>query len=440
MIYVECVMQKKRSRSNLASRGFTKEQNEYLEQGYLAILDELKDKSDPVNLLEILRYILKHKEYMKLEQYLKHDKFATEPRFCELALSLHAIFHNPRNTDLFKNIPRNDDDEEEEEFSPKQLETLRITVKEKIDLEMRSLAKFANAELSDELKKYFRESAIIPFAKNIAEFNHQNLNIAISILNLVRKSKQTVDEFLKEFSAMLAKAYGGNEVESLNQQILQGCQQFWEEKESDVPTLLFTQKIHDICSAACNLFMLMSTRTAQRSIFVKKCHLNNADGSNLSSQQVKALTILVANELKFYVDSLSDAKIVPRVKWQLFKEEKGKLEAEVARLTVELAAKPKPPITLVLRNSSEPPRSPIPQVMPDPEPEFNLDDDIHDYNDSDRQVSEDASFEYSASSDNEEAQGASPKKGKIVELTTENSKDSSLIFAEECLSSFLFNL
>jgi hypothetical protein len=53
-------------------------------------------------------------------------------------------------------------------------------------------------------------------------------------------------------------------------------------------------------------------------------------------------------------------------------------------------------------------------------------------------MSEDVSFEYSASSDDEERGEASPKRGKVSSWMPEAEVDESKRFAEECIERLIF--
>ena len=173
----------------------------------------------------------------------------------------------------------------------------------------------------------------------------------------------------------------------------------------------------------------MSPRLAGGNLYFKKPPFNHPDGSGFSLQQLNALCVFVSNEIKIYADSLSDVEIVPRAKWRFFQAERDMLVTQNARSTKELEVKAQPAFAPAPR---------LPQVQPLPEPEPESESIVEEDHSLLNALSEDVSFEYSASSDDEEKGEAFPKREKLSFWNAEVLINDSMRFAEECIENLIF--
>lgn len=452
--------QNKRERTQTTSaRGFTKQQDKYLNEGLDKIFEDLRaTNANPDLMMEALNYILKKSDHRRLAKYLEHEKFKQDQALIQHILALHILYYTPKKSELFKNLPGCDD---LNEVSSKQIETFHLNLKDKIELENKALGKMSNIKLAPAQADYFRKIAIKPAANTIAEFNVNDLQSAIAIFELILNKNLKKQDFFNQLADLLGKAYGGDSADLLTLEVKKKCETFWRRGESDNPTETFTQKMHDLCNDVCSLAMLI--RKPKNNLYVSKCPLINPDNSTLSKQQLADLTTLTRNELKFFIDALKNPKVMSNKKWQLHKEkfkelqrenellkargaaqpdngENEKLQAEVARLHAELEkmkieAK-HPPTLIVVEESAEPQTKKQRMPEPEAEPEEQYDDE-----DSIPSAEED-SFVYSDSDDDEDE--ANTKKVKIVHqqghLQLEHDLDESGSFAQECIAGLLFSI
>ncbi len=296
-------------------RGFTKEQNKYLQTAIQELFNALEGYGNPECIILFLTNVLKQKNYDQLKSFLKHEKFSSRPEFCGQALLLHEWLYNASKTQLFENLPTDDSDDG---LTAAKIELFQFDLNEKIKCTRKVYAKCATSELTSEQMTYFRRDAIKPYIDQIYQEMTFDFETRAFVLNLMLTEDLTHKDFIHQLATKLSRLPGNKNADKLKKEIVEHCTKFWNGKGIDEPSALMTQPLCELTIAACALFMLL--KSPNKNIWVKKCPLLNADGSGLSVAQTKALRALTRHKLEKLLTALQNPKLVSVEQWNSLKQ------------------------------------------------------------------------------------------------------------------------